>query len=645
MKITRIVSLSVVVALLTLIAPVKITFTSEAALIEDPFNTAVAPHFSRVVYTLTEPSYSTPCDERGDFKALVGTPSITLADSRLVVAPVSTTKSSVVLSRTDAPAINQTRGYYELGLNVSNTLSWTNISLYDLHNDWINVSIHSGAFYYDYDSGSRQLGVFYSPAVAGRDYIVAFDLTTTSVTLFLYSTSGTLLADKYISGNRLVGGDLDEIRFELQGSSSTALRLDYLYVLGSSTLPSQTSVSWALEPLSSDDLAEERMVDLDPTAVALDQSLRQELFGFEDPSFGRSVTETQLLNAIGMTEIHEQRAAGRLVAEGYKDLRDSIEDSLVSYLAKNEEVETDEIYLIDYYMDYVQCKLEVHNDIVEMLADDFESSAGPVLETLGGSLDESSSTATVHTFSEDNLYYTDTGTSAIDILTFPASYIMSDLLRGMFDSDPLGLDDTREWTQDQLEKMYADTNARLDMTYNQTISAFRDWQQSTDEKYEQVRQDYLNFLSICQAQTTQLAQDYTEMQDRFERTVSKFFSYTENQFEATNAIIAKLLLQNEEFAESSREINEYFAGQLTKTNEVVLNISSAITQSLTGQDFWANVYSDGKAESEPLTFSSFFGNNVQTWTLVFIGIFIVVTVALVLTMALKPGRTARRRRM
>jgi hypothetical protein len=392
-----------------------------------------------------------------------------------------------------------------------------------------------------------------------------------------------------------------------------------------------------MEPLTSDDLAEEKRLDLDPTAVTLDQSLRQELFGFEEPSFGKSVTETELLNAVGMTDIHEQRAAGRLVAEGYKDLRGSIEDSLINYLAALEEVETDEVYLVDYYMDYVQCKLEVHNDIVEMLADDFESSAEVVAETLGGSLDKNLSTAYIATLPART---SSTTTSPLA----PIAYLISEILRGLFDPDPLGLDDTREWTQDQLENVYDDTQARLDKTYNETVNLFRDWQQSTDEKYEQVRQDYLNFLSISQAQTAQLAQDYSEMQDRFERTISKFYAMTENQFEATNAIIAKLLLQNEAFAESSRQTNEYFAGQITKTNEIVLNITSAITQSLTGQDFWANVYSDGKAESEPLTFSSFFGNNVQTWTLVFVGIIITIAVALVIVMVVKPGRRTRSKR-
>ena len=642
--IRRVVALILIVALLALLAPVRITFSSASALVEDPLNTALAPHFSRVVYTLTEPSYSTACDDRGSFKALVGTPEITVSDSRLVVSPISTTRSSVVLSKTDVPTLNQSRAYYELSFSSSNTLAWTNISLYDLSNDWVNISVHSGAFYYDYDSGARQLGLLYSPAAAGRDYTVAFDLTSTSVTLFLYATNGTLLADKYISNNRLVGGDLDEIRFELQGSASNALRLDYLYVLAPSTLPQATAVSWSLDPLSPDSLSEEERLDLDPTSVTLDQSLRQELFGFQDVALDKKITDTELLNAIGQTDIHEQRAAGRLIAEGFKDLRDSVEDSLLSYIAKAELVETDEVFLVDYYIDYLQCKVEIKNEVVDEMVDEYLGSASTILESCGASLEDNS--ATTLGSSSNQAHAQDINWSkTASWLAWPAVPLMADALRGLNGfSDPFGLKDSQDYWQDKYDDFYKDAQDRADLTLNQTTQLMRDWQESTDEKYQQVRQDYLNFLSITQAQTAQLASDYGEMQDKFERSISRFYSYAENQFEATNAVIAKLLLQNEEFAESSQQMSQYFAGQLAKSNEVILNISSAITSALSGQDFWKSVYSDGKPASEPLTFSGFFGNNVRTWTLIFIGIFVTVVIAVVLLTVFKPGRRTRSKR-
>lgn len=637
----RIIAITVVIALLALLAPIRITISSQAAMVDDPLNTAIAPHFSRVVYTLTEPSYSTSCDDRGDFKALVGTPEISISDSRLVVAPISSTKSSAVLSKTDVPEINQTRGYYEMSFSVPNTLSWTNFSLYDLPNDWVNISVHSGAFLYDYDSGTRQMGTFYSPAAAGVDYVIAFDLTTSSVTLFLYGTNGTLLADKYISSNRLVAGDLDEIRFELQGSTSNVLGLDYLYVLGSSTLPGATSVSLGLEQVNPDDLAEDKRVDLDPTSVTLDQSLRQQLFGFEDVELSKKITDRELLNTIGQTDIHQQRAAGRLVSEGYKDLRGSIEDSLISYIAQAEKVETDQIYLIDYYMDYLQCKVKIDDKTVDKLVNEYQDIAGPIIDALGGTLEDATtaSTQTIPAY-VNNISWETVGLAVVS----PGAALVLEGLRGLGTWDPFGIKDSQKWTQDKLDQIYKDTQNRLDLAQNQTFQVIEDWQRTTQENYQQVRQDFLNFFSVSQAQTAQLVSDYGEMQDKFERTMSQFFSYSENQFEATNAIIAKLLLQNENFANSSQAISQYFAGQLAQTNEVILNITSALTNALSGQDFWANVYSDGKPASEPLTFSGFFGNNVQTWTLIIIGVFVTIVVALVLVTMLKPGRRTRNRR-
>jgi hypothetical protein len=618
----RIVAIGIISALLILLAPIKITVSSASALVEDPLNTAIAPHFSRVVYTLTEPEYSTACDERGDFKALVGAPVIDNEDSRLTVTPTSTVKASVVLSRTDAPEINRTAAYYEICLNVTNALSWTNISLYDLSGDWINVSVHSGTFYYDYDSGTRQLGIFYGPATAGTDYIVAFDLTSSSVTLYLYAIDGTLLADRYISTNLLVGGDLDEIRFELQGSASNTLAVDYFFVLSSAALPGDTSDAFSLEPVQPDDLTSEPRIDIDPTSLTMEQSLRQELFGFENQDIDHHMTDEQLLEVLGQTDIHQQRGSGRMVAEGFKDLRDSIEDALIGYIADVEGVETDEIFLIDYYTDYIQVKVEIDNDVVNEMHDAYEKDAQTVVETCGGTLDDSVTATTlgITTGGVDNA-----STEIIKTVLYPVTFI-SDILRGIKDTvtDPFGLKDTEEWTRGKLDDVYQDIQDRTDLAQNRTFQLMEDWQRTTNANYQQVRQDFLNFFSVSQAQTAQLAADYKDMQDRFERTISKYYSYAENQFEASNAIIAKLLLQNEDFAEASRQANQYFAGQLTKSNEVLMNLTSSITSSLSAGDFWKGVFDDGKASSEPLTFSSFFGNNVRTWTYIIIGILITV---------------------
>jgi len=641
----RIVALALGLTLVLTVIPVKIVNTADA-LIDDPLDVAIAPHFSRVIYTLTEPDYTTSCDERGDFRALTGTPSITISDSRLFVSPISSTKTSVVLSKVDAPEINQTQAYYEMGFNVSNALSWTNVSLYDLSNDWINISIHSGAFYYDYDSGSRQLGVFYSPAAASTDYTVAFDLTSSSVTLFLYGTNGTLLADKYISNSLLVGGDLDEIRFELQGSSSQAFALDYLYVTAGGTVVSSNIEGLATDPLRPDELKKERMLDLDPTSITLEQGLRRELFGLEeieDLEPKDAFTTEDVINALGTSEISQQKQSGRLIAEGYKNLQDSVEDSLLAYISDVEDVDTDEIYLIDYYVDYLQCKLEVQHDVVERLAHDFKRVADATFDVLGEDLKYPAKTASALSIPARSLSNTSDDWKMDFLMSNPVIGLFIKGLataKGLLD-DPFGLKKLTEQVLALLEDIFGDMATWADRTYNQTLAVLLDWQKSTDEAFRQVRQDYFSFISVVQAQTSQLASAYEDMQDRFERTITKYFSWTQNQFEASNAIISKLLLQNEDLAANAQAMNEYFAGELTKTNEVVLNITSALVQALSAQDFWKNVMDGGKPASEPLTFSAVFGNNLMEIITIIVIAFMIAMLALVLIIVFRRPRRAK----
>jgi len=630
--IRKAVSVALIVALLLLTLPMKISGQAQAAQVEDPLDAAIAPHLSRVVYALSEPSYSTSCDIRGYFKASVGSPLISNSDSRLVVSATSTIKSSVILSQTDVPEINQTRAYYEMCFNITNTLAWVNTSLYDLSTAWVNVSVHAGAFYYDYlvQGGSRSLGVLYSPAAAEVDYVIGFDLATTSVTLFVYSSTGTLLADKYISDNALVGGELDELRFELQGASSSTICLDYLYVAGSISQATSSSSGLRLSSILPEVEETVARLDLDPTSLTLDNSLRSELFGFEGPDLERRMTERELISAIGTTGIHQQRAAGRLIAEGYKDLRYSIEDSLVAYIAIEEGVEYDDVFLIDYYIDYLQCKIKIDSRIADELADTFDATGSEVIEALGGTLEEDAVTPSI--YYTDPVVATPNSSFLVGMVTL-APIVSSDLLRGLF-SDPFGTRRAYDYATDA----YNDALATASDSYNRTIALVKEWQESTEEKYQQIRQDFLNYMSISQAQISQLSSDYSESLDKFERSMSSFYAYTSNQFEATNAIIAKLLLQNELYANSSQMLNQYFAGQMARTNEVVMNLTSALTSSLSTTSFWSGVLNDGKAESEPLTFSGFFGNNVQTWTIVIVVIFVTIIVALVLISVIKPGK-------
>jgi len=644
---SRIVTLIIVTALVAMTIPIKFSGTVEAeplTMPEDPVDAAVAPHFSRVVYALEEPAYSTSCDIRGDFKASVGTPTIAVSGSRLTVSASSATRSSVVLATTDAPELNQTRAYYETLLQVSNTLAYVNISLYDASaNDWVNLSVQSGAWYYDYDSGTQQKGVLYSPAAVDTDYILAFELTTSSVTLYLYSSTGAALADKYIATNLLVGGDLEEVRFELAGSSSNEVSIDYFYALGSKPAAREVDSSASLGVLTADQEFEEARVDLDPTTIDLDQTLREEMFGFEEAALGKTVTKGDLITAMGTQNIHEQRAAGRLVANGYVDLRDSVEEALVEYIAVLEGCDENDVYLVDYYVDYIQMKVKVDREIVDRVVDTFERYAEPMVEAFGARIDDSDtvSTSTVPTYIQ-----TDLEDSYVETTLYTPVFL-SDLCRGVGDflSDPLGIKSSQEQMyqyildqQKKVEDAYNSALARADWAYNDTKDALTAFQASTDEKFDQVYGLLLNYMSVSQAQCSEMVSSYDEVIDKFERQISNYYAYTQQQFEATNQIIAQLLWQNAELTEAQTQLTQYFAGQAAKTNEVIMNLTSTLTSQLDPSNFWTDVMSDGKPASEPLTFSSFFGNNVTTWVWVIVIVFVSMVVVIALVVFLRKGK-------
>jgi hypothetical protein len=649
----RIIAITVTLAMLIMIIPVSVTVTVEGATVGDPLDAAIAPHFSKVIYTTTAPAYSTSCDARGYFKALTGTPGISVSDSRVVLNATSSGPQSMVLSKTDVRAINKTTAHYEMSLNVSNTLAWANISLMDNSpRDWVNISIHSGAFYYGYASTTNVLGVLYSPAVAGTDYTLAFDLTTTSVTLQIYSDSGTLLADKYISTNHLIGGHLDEIRWELSGSSSSTLRLDYFYVMNATSGTPESEAAFSFGAMLPDDNLEESRVDLDPTALTLDESLREELFGFDGAPLGTQVTKEDLINSLGSIGIHEQRASGKLVADGYKNLKTSVDWQLRTYLADLGKVDIEDIHLVDYYVDYLQCKVTVKQDIVDGMRDTFNNIIGPLVDNAGGALVSPAQTSslTAHVLGTAPDYdATDAGFYYVTPV-----YTVSEFCRGLGNWDPLGTKaaaDRAEQFQNYLEQQLDDarnlSNAawqNATTTWNNALAVMDDWRQSSEETFRQVNQNFLNLVSISNAQMNKLASDYNSALEKGERTFNKFYDYTTNQFEATNAIIAKLLMQNVDLSNSTQQMNAFFAGQLASTNEVVLNLTSSLANSLNPASFWSGVMDSGKPSSQPLTFSGFFGNSVQSWTMIFVIGIVSMIIVVVLVMVLRPRRSGTKRK-
>lgn len=668
--IRRIVALIIAISMLSMIIPCEVTVTVEGKIVKDPFDIRLAPHFQNVIYLLGEPEYSTSCDARGYFKVNVGLPTLTSDDSKLVFSSDQTSITRIVLSSTDVSAINQTTiAYYQMSFSVKNSTGYTNISLFDNgHNDYINISVYDEKFYVYYTSGSQESAVLYAPCNAGSYYNIGFELSNSSVTLYLYSSDGTLLADKFISDNDLVAGYVDELRFEMSLVANT-FHLDYLYVM-TSFKNAKSSDSLELSYLRPDSENIEERLDLDPTTITEDLTMREELFGLEDPELGnrKEATYREIINQMGLLEEKRQRVSGRMVAEGWKNLKDTVEDELELQISKLENVDIDDVYLVDYYIDYIQIELDFSGKIVANIRDVVETAIEPIFETLG----EVSSSSASATMSGAHNYITIDPRDAenlsilsntVDLPSVQSGTVfaigtVSNVVRGLENiaidfwetiTGQKAMDNAMEYADKQYERFKSIYDEQIEFnkdSWNQSMELVTTWMRSSEEQYAQLNAQFMYYMDVSQATTESLISEYSEAGERVERMFNYYYDQTQQTFQATNAIIAKLILQNYESLNESQQMARYFAGELASSKAVLINLTQSLIDSLSVNQFWQDVYDDGKPSDNPLTVSGFFGNDARIYTYIFIGIIFLSVCAIValLLMRSRSKRSDRRAR-
>jgi hypothetical protein len=628
MKLT-ILTIACAVLLLMVCSPRAVVMEAQAA-VEDPIDAHMAPIFDSIVYTLQEPAYSTSCDSRGDFKVSVGSPTITVDDSKVEFTTDTALETRMVLSSVDAPEINETRAYFQIAFSLNKVATgYTNISLFDNDADsWINVSITASKFYYDYLDSTQKTGILYATAVIDTQYVLGVDLTATSVTYYLYNSAGTLLANKYVAGQDLVGGNLKEIRFEHAVTAGKTLSIDYLYVLATPEIDAIDAAGVEMDSIKTDTTLDNKRVDLDPTELDIDHSLRAEIFGFEEPDIESEVTEEKVLNEIGLEPEKEQRRNARFVAEGWSSGSGAIEDALKDYIADLESVEPDEVYIIDYYIDNLQLKLTFNPTVVNNLVDRYEEVYPLVVEAV-----------------QEHFYGASSSVVRIQGLDLSAvgwivSPITALIVTGLTNPVNNALDDAKDIADRLLDEMEEGANRtwnEITDTREDFNNFVSDWADTSQENFNLLRSDFNNFVSVSQAQVSSLVSGYQDLTHDFTRAMSDFYSSTMQQWQATNGILAKLIMSHTDIVNQSQQLSGYFAGQLARTNEVVLNITSALTNSLSPSNFWGGAMSDGKLGEDPLTISSFFGNDTATYY-VWAIIAVAIVVAVLIVWAILKGR-------
>jgi hypothetical protein len=658
----RLITVIALTALLLTAFSFNVTMTTSALFeqIENPFDVKAAPLFSTVVYLTEEPAYSTPCDERGDFKTSIGTPTVTISDSKLLFETDTSLVSRIVLSKTDVPEMNQSSTtFIQMSVAVADVVSGVaNISIYDtVHQAGINVSIFGGGtidyWYSTTTPNTWATNVLYTPVVDGAYYTFAFDISATTATWYLYSSTGTLLADMIVNDNNLTTGDVNEIRFEM-ATAANSMSIDYLYILGSPTHSTEES-GLAMEALVPDAEVTENRCDFDPTAFELDSSLRADAFNLTDPDLqaGDATTLGEFINDMGLRPEKLQRVSGQGYAEGWTNFRLSVETQLKTYIADIESCDVNDVFLVDYYINYIQFKTTINPAVAALTAEVFDAALEPIIEAMGGHYGSSARTST------------GSRTSVIDpVLETPivmpidpvASLISEDdtiymardgLLGGAMDLvfgkqvdyAAMVTRDAAKYARDSKQAV----NDAVNATGKFAAEKYNELLNLSEKAYNQLNDQLINFMAWSKGNVESIIASYEAMSERVQAGFNKYYAFAEQQFSATNAIIAKLLLQNADWANQSKQMSAYFAGETAKANDVIMNLTSALTSALSGDKFWNGVTNQGKASSDPLTLTGFFGNKVTEYKNWIIGFAIVAIVSVAALMIFRSSRKTDRK--
>ncbi len=657
----KISALAAAVLLLTvaLLGTGWISYDVEAKDISDPFDLEAAPHFSDVTYALSKPTYSTGFDSLGDWKVSKGSPEITVDNSTLTINASTSDPVEVTLSEEDRSGINTTvRSYLETKIKAGNlTAQYTNITLENTDTGdkaWVSIS---SAVEYGFSAASGDSkGTLYSYPVEDTWYRVAFELTTTGVTFYLFSLAGEGIANYYTNSANLTVGEVSEAHISIEQGGEAVV--DNLYVTGESNTARQSHPTSTKSTLVPDSAESVDLCDMDPTEATTDRSgseLANSVYGV-DANRTQLLEEgdlntSQMVDFFATTPELPQRFSGKYIAKGWSDFRADMESNLKAKIAYDEGVPSSNVYLIDYYIDYLQIKSGYDTDLMEQLQNRFWTSMQEAAESMGFTVKGGE----VDTGGDWNFFAMDPssisrstrmgvfdGPTLDDYLNPPslldwgggvvegAGAAAEEFAARWWSNLAFGGDDHIDELLTNMEDMYSDYDSRVDQLWNYTTS-----------NYEQLSGDYQAMLSWTTGQVGQLSKHYEDSVESIQKMNAQYFNWTQQQFSATNSMYRQMMNQ-------SQQTQQYFADQVARQNEVITNITEDVTNALTFQNsMWADFLSGGKPlKDSPLTQSSWFGSDFFTYVVVIVVCIAIAALTILLfKFSMKgKGRSGRRKR-
>ena len=685
-----------------------ITQSVQAIDVDDAIDLEAAPHFRDVTFTIGTPEYSTAFDSLGKFKVTTGSPRLAINASNLVVTSPSNSTVRVTITEIDAPGINQTdRSTFQFKFMVGNvTTQYSNITLASVSNltDHATVSFNNGTASIIVTKGSSTYqATLFSPVEADTYYILAFELSEDSVTTYLYDADGTLLANHLDADTDLVAGNLYSASMSVAGVANGYLKADYAYVSTDfSSLASYDELEMtALKATSSKSVA---TVQVDPTKLEMVRSndaLTSAIWGMDDIATNYADNDSAYLySAVGSTAEPSQRVKGQFVAVGWDDFRADVETQLKAQIAKAVGVQANTIYLVDYYIDYLQVKTEMDQTIVDNQLSLYRKAMVDAAIAMGMDITGEEATSIASSIQSVPMYASGTRSFSFfsgtefdilaDILDCTHLGIINTFLQGTTDVaaataewlartsaemtlDPFGIKDLTsklpsleeldDYMDDKLNAMYNWTTGAVNagissvqewcnQTYIQLYSYFSTeterWNavlNATMEQYAALTEDTVSALTgFFDATINELTTEYGDLNDKIANMNAEYMNWTNQMMIQNNAMFSQLIW---DLSQGAQESERYFIDQLAASNEAVANVSDQLALSTEStSEMFASLLDSGKlASGEGFSFGALLSEGSISYNVVIVIVLMVIaaTAIFFLMTGGKRRRTVRKR--
>jgi hypothetical protein len=355
--------LSIVSVCVLLAATVPIFAVAESTVsnlwAEKGVDIRVEPHYSNIIYTLDPLEVVWRFDDVGS--GYVPATSV-IDDSKLNLT--GATNASLEVSR-DANLNDGT--YYEIRTMLYETSGNLSFQLTDAGaSETVKIMMGATAkIYYSVPvTASTTVGVLLATFTAGTWYRLGIWYTsTTAMTFVVYADADyTVLGSASVTGANVTYSEIDKLNITQGVGAKHALVDHFAQTNGHSSLVPTSTASNALKLQTDEDVRSYHLVyeiaNVGDFATLSNDTAVETAIGYTPT--GISITNDNDLNGTDIGEIlmetsedQDKTFEGTSEVKGWKSLSDSMDDSILSYLADRHDVPTASIGLIDYYADDV----------------------------------------------------------------------------------------------------------------------------------------------------------------------------------------------------------------------------------------------------------------------------------------------------